>query len=164
MFTWNIQYISKTRLADALKQSVIDTERGDILIRIHTAIHNAEEAVDLAAFIKKIVPKAHIIGTSTSAVIHEGKLHMDQCLISVTQMTHLVPLYDEIYNKKNRSYFEALEKKAEELAKKYDCRFVDNETPYERVEKGHPTIVDYFYHEEVRGTANSGKRNVIHNS
>ncbi|MBQ4218671.1 MAG: radical SAM mobile pair protein B, partial [Butyrivibrio sp.] len=47
---------------------------------------------------------------------------------------------------------------------KYDCRFVDNETPYERVEKGHPTIVDYFYHEEVRGTANSGKRNVIHNS
>ena len=75
-----------------------------------------------------------------------------------------VPLYDEIYNKKNRSYFEALEKKAEELAKKYDCRFVDNETPYERVEKGHPTIVDYFYHEEVRGTANSGKRNVIHNS
>ena len=75
----------------------------------------------------------------------------------------LVPLYDEIYNKKKRSYFEALEKKAEELAKKYDCRFVDNETPYERVEKGHPTIVDYFYHEEVRGTANSGKRNVIHN-
>mgnify|MGYP006314562941 FL=1 len=76
----------------------------------------------------------------------------------------LMPLYDEIYNKKNRSYFETLEKKAEELAKKYDCRFVDNETPYERVEKGHPTIVDYFYHEEVRGTANSGKRNVIHNS
>ena len=67
--------------------------------------------------------------------------------------------FDEIYNKKNRSYFEALEKKAEEIAKKYDCRFVDNETPYERVPQGHPTIVDYFYHEEVRGTANSGKRN-----
>ena len=55
--------------------------------------------------------------------------------------------------------FEALEKKAEEIAKKYGCRFVDNETPYERVPQGHPTIVDYFYHEEVRGTANSGKRN-----
>lgn len=71
----------------------------------------------------------------------------------------LVPLYEEIYTKKNRSYFEALEKKAEEIAKKYGCRFVDNETPYERVEQGHPTIVDYFYHEEVRGTENSGKRN-----
>ena len=71
----------------------------------------------------------------------------------------LMPLYDEIYNKKNRAYFEALEKQAEEMARKNSCQFVDNETPYERVPKGHPTIVDYFYHEEVRGTANSGKRN-----
>ena len=39
----------------------------------------------------------------------------------------LVPLYDEIYNKHNRSYFEALEVKAEKMAKKYDCAFVDNE-------------------------------------
>ncbi len=71
----------------------------------------------------------------------------------------LIPLYDEIYNQKNRGYFESLEKKAEELANKNNCRFVDNEMPYERVPKGHPTIVDYFYHEEVRGTENSGKRN-----
>ena len=33
----------------------------------------------------------------------------------------LVPLYDEIYNKHNRSYFDALEVKAEKMAKKYDC-------------------------------------------
>lgn len=71
----------------------------------------------------------------------------------------LLPLYKEIYTKKNRGYFEALEKMAEEIANKYGCRFVDNETPYERVPQGHPTIVNYFYHEEVRGTKNSGKRN-----
>ncbi len=71
----------------------------------------------------------------------------------------LVPLYEEIYKKKNRSYFEALEAQAREMAGAYDCRFVDNETPYERVPQGHPTIVDYFYHEEVRGTENSGRRN-----
>lgn len=71
----------------------------------------------------------------------------------------LLPLYHQIYTRKDRSYFENLEKKAKEIAKKYDCRFVDNETPYERVPQGHPTIVDYFYHEEVRGTENSGKRN-----
>ena len=71
----------------------------------------------------------------------------------------LTPLYEEIYSKRNRSYFEALEKQAEEMARRYGCRFVDNETPYERVQQGHPTIVDYFYHEEVRGTENSGKRN-----
>ena len=71
----------------------------------------------------------------------------------------LVPLYDEIYNKHNRSYFETLEVKAEEMAKKYDCAFVDNEMPYGRVPQGHPVIVDYFYHEEIRGTENTGKRN-----
>ncbi len=70
----------------------------------------------------------------------------------------LVPLYDSVYNKKDRSYFEDLERKAREMADKHGCRFVDNETPYERVEKGHPIIVDYFYHEEVRGTQNSGQR------
>ena len=72
----------------------------------------------------------------------------------------LVPLYDEIYNKHNRSYFEALEVKAEKMAKKYDCAFVDNEMPYGRVPQGHPVIVDYFYHEEIRGTENTGKRNL----
>ena len=71
----------------------------------------------------------------------------------------LVSLYDEIYNKHNRSYFKALEEKAEEMARKYDCPFVDNEMPYGRVPQGHPVIVDYFYHEEVRGTENTGKRN-----
>ena len=71
----------------------------------------------------------------------------------------LFPLYEMIYNKKDRSYFRMLEQKAEEMARVNNCRFVDNETPYERVPQGHPTIVDYFYHEEVRGTANSGKRN-----
>ncbi len=61
----------------------------------------------------------------------------------------LVPLYDEIYNKHNRSYFEALENKAEKLAEKYDCPFVDNEMPYGRVPQGHPVIVDYFYNRET---------------
>ena len=42
------------------------------------------------------------------------------------------------------------------MAKKYDCPFVDNEMPYGRVPQGHPVIVDYFYHEEIRGTENTG--------
>ena len=70
----------------------------------------------------------------------------------------LVPLYDAIYNKKDRSYFQMLEKKAKRLARKYNCPFVDNELPYGRAEQGHPVIVDYFYHEEVRGSENTGKR------
>ena len=40
----------------------------------------------------------------------------------------------------------------------YDCPFVDNEMPYGRVPQGHPVIVDYFYHEEIKGSDNTGKR------
>ena len=58
----------------------------------------------------------------------------------------LVPLYDKIYNKKDRSYFEMLEKKAADMADKYGCQFVDNEMPYGSAKNGHPVIVDYFYH------------------
>ncbi len=101
MFTWNFQYISKARLAEAFHQLMLDSKKGDILIRIHTAIHLEDEAVDLARFIAGLVPGAHIFGTSTSAIISWGKLSQNQCVISVTQMTKgiiktaLLPTFDE---------------------------------------------------------------------
>lgn len=87
MFTWNFQYISKARLAETFEQLRLNSQVGDILIRIHTAIHLEDEAVDLARFIAKLVPGAHIFGTSTSAAICWGKLIPNQCVISVTQMS-----------------------------------------------------------------------------
>ena len=87
MFTWNLQFVSRKRLEDTLTQlTVSDGEGRDVLVRIHTAIHTPEEAVDLAAGIKSIIPNAQILGTSTSAIISEGKLIHDRCVISVTQM------------------------------------------------------------------------------
>ena len=73
----------------------------------------------------------------------------------------LVSLYDAIYNKKDRSYFQMLEQKAKRLAGNNHCPFVDNELPYGRAEQGHPVIVDYFYQEEVRGSENTGKRRMV---
>ncbi|MFR7477383.1 MAG: radical SAM mobile pair protein B [Acutalibacteraceae bacterium] len=74
------------------------------------------------------------------------------------QYPGLVSLYDTIYNKRDKSYFHILEKQAEALAKENRCPFVDNELPYGRAEPGHPVIVNYFYHEEVRGSENTGIR------
>ena len=50
------------------------------------------------------------------------------------------------------------EEKAQQMAERYNCPFVDNEMPYGRVPQGHPIIVDYFYHEEIRGSENTGVR------
>lgn len=70
----------------------------------------------------------------------------------------LLPLYRAIYQKGDRSYFRELEEQAARLAAENDCPFMDNELPYGRAVPGHPVIVDYFYHEEVRGSENTGKR------
>lgn len=72
--------------------------------------------------------------------------------------SHLTTLYQAIYQKGDRSYFRGLEQQAEQLAMENGCPFVDNELPYGRAEPGHPVIVDYFYHEEVRGSENTGRR------
>ena len=80
---------------------MLNSRDGDILIRIHTAIHLEDEAVDLARFIKGLVPSALIFGTSTSAVIGWGKLCRNQCIVSVTQMSGgyvrsaMLPTYDD---------------------------------------------------------------------
>lgn len=70
----------------------------------------------------------------------------------------LLPLYHAIYTKGDRSYFRSLEDRAQSLAEANSCPFVDNELPYGRAEPGHPVIVDYFYHEEIRGSENTGRR------
>lgn len=72
---------------------------------------------------------------------------------------HLQELYHNIYEKHNRDYFKFLEKKAQEMAKKNFCSFVDNELSYGKAIQGHPVIVNYFYHEEIKGTNNTGIRN-----
>ena len=70
----------------------------------------------------------------------------------------LATLYHVIYTEGDRSYFRDLEERARRLAEENDCPFADNELPYGRAKPGHPVIVDYFYHEEIRGSENTGRR------
>lgn len=70
----------------------------------------------------------------------------------------LATLYHVIYTEGDRSYFRDLEERARRLAEENNCPFVDNELPYGRAKPGHPVIVDYFYHEEIRGSENTGRR------
>ena len=73
---------------------------------------------------------------------------------------HLLPLYEEIYSQNDRTYWKQLEQEAAKMAQEVQCKYVYNELPYERIPKGNPTIVNYLYHEEIRGSENTGKRNV----
>lgn len=72
----------------------------------------------------------------------------------------LMPLYHEIYDKNIRLYWKNLEQEIENYAKENGLHFIDNHLPDGRSEKGKPTIINYFYHEQIRGSDNTGTRKV----
>lgn len=129
-----------------------------------------EAGIRTVCFISPVFPGI----TDFTAIFHRVKNQCDlvwlenlnlrggfkQDILDYIQEKHpdLVPLYRAIYQKGDRSYFQQLEKQASQLAAENECPFVDNELPYGRAVPGHPVIVDYFYHEEVRGSENTGTR------
>ena len=72
----------------------------------------------------------------------------------------LLPLYQSIYYQHDRAFFIELERLVKEYAEENGCRFVDNKIDVDRAVNGYPVFIDYFYHEEVRGTGNTGVRNI----
>lgn len=149
----------------------LDMDRAVSIERRLAAMKTVYEAgIRTVCFIAPVFPGI----TDFMAIFHRVK---DQCdlvwlenlnlrggfkqdILDYIQEKHpdLVPLYRSIYQKGDRSYFQQLEKQASQLAAENDCPFVDNELPYGRAVPGHPVIVDYFYHEEIRGSDNTGTR------
>ena len=127
MFTWNFQHISNNRLVETFEQLKLDESDGDILIRIHTASHLPDEAVELARFIKHLVPDAKIFGTSTSAIISNGMLIADQCIISITQMSrgHIrTARFSTINNSENLISYDELCHKVKDLIVGENTKFL----------------------------------------
>ncbi len=70
----------------------------------------------------------------------------------------LLPLYREIYDKGDKTYWKVLEQQIENLTREKGLPYINNYLPDGRSEKGKPTVINYFYHEEIRGSENTGKR------
>ena len=64
----------------------------------------------------------------------------------------LLPLYDDIYKRQRRDYWQTLALQVEAYTKEHQMPYVINDLPYGRSEYGHPVVVNYFYHEEIRLT------------
>lgn len=60
----------------------------------------------------------------------------------------LVPLYEDIYNRKRTEYWQSLEKEISSYAAEQGYPYRVNDLPYGRSEKGKPVLVNYFYHEK----------------
>lgn len=70
----------------------------------------------------------------------------------------LYPLYESIYYKDNNRYWGQLIEQIKKCAEENHFSWFDNYLPDGRSVPGKPAIVNYLYHEEVRGSENTGKR------
>lgn len=71
----------------------------------------------------------------------------------------LLPLYQDIYNRNNRSYWEALDTELKEYATKIGLDYVTNDDSMSRPFDALPVIVNYFYHSEIKKSARKGGGN-----
>jgi radical SAM mobile pair protein B len=70
----------------------------------------------------------------------------------------LMYLYNEIYSKKNRTYFDELGEWIRNYCIENGNPYEDNHLPEGRMEKGKPMLINYLFHEEVRDSENKGTR------
>lgn len=69
----------------------------------------------------------------------------------------LVPLYESIYNKKDRTYWENLDKEMKEFCKEENLPYVRDDDSMQRPLNEPPIVVNYFYHEEITKSAKKKK-------
>ena len=65
----------------------------------------------------------------------------------------LLPLYRQIYNKNDRTYWEILDQKVSEYARKKGFLYVVDKEPFLRDPTGKPIIINYFYHSQIKQSA-----------
>ena len=65
----------------------------------------------------------------------------------------LVPLYEEIYSKGNRDYWEILDRELRAYVKESGLSYVRNDDSMNLPFEAPPILVNFFYHEEIKKSA-----------
>ena len=68
----------------------------------------------------------------------------------------LLPLYQEIYNKNDRRYWELLDAELKAWAAEIGLDYVTNDDSMSRPFEAPPIIVNFFYHSEIKKSARKG--------
>ncbi len=68
----------------------------------------------------------------------------------------LVPLYDEIYRKGDREYWAELDSEMREYCMQNDLEYLRNDDTMKKPFEAKPAVVNFFYHEEIKNSAQRG--------
>ena len=70
----------------------------------------------------------------------------------------LLPLYQEIYNKGKRGYWEMLDARLKAFTEEIGLDYVTNDDSMRRPFEAPPVVVKYFYHEQMKKSARKGAK------
>ena len=110
---------------------------------------------DAEAIIRRVKGQCHLIRLENLNLRGSFKT----VIMAYIQSTrpHLLPLYQEIYNSGNRSYWETLDQQLRTYADEIGLDYVTDDDSVRRPFDAPPVIVNYFYHEKIKKSAKRGK-------
>ena len=110
---------------------------------------------DVEAIIRRVKGQCHLIWLENLNLRGSFKT----VIMAYIQSTrpHLLPLYQEIYNSGNRSYWETLDQQLRTYADEIGLDYVTDDDSVRRPFDAPPVIVNYFYHEKIKKSAKRGK-------
>lgn len=161
--SWSINTLDETFRAD-MDRAVSIERRLEAMRRVY------EAGIRTVCFVSPIFPGI----TDPKAIIEQVREFADlvwlenlnlrgsfkATILAYIREKHpeLVPLYEEIYNRRRTDYWQALEQQMAAYAAANGLPYRVNDLPYGRSEKGQPVVVNYFYHEKIRFNNRSSER------
>jgi hypothetical protein len=84
MRSYNCEYQNELEFFDYLKKTAINPDSRNILVQVFTSVSNRQEIIMVCEQIKKFLPWAQIIGTTTSGEILEHDLTENTSILSIS--------------------------------------------------------------------------------
>lgn len=110
---------------------------------------------DVKAIIKKCQKYCHLIWLENLNLRGDYKVTIMNYIKE--KYPSLYPLYQQIYNKKDNTYWEKLNEEIAEFCKEENLLYVRDDDSITRDFDEPPVVVNYFYHEMVKKSAKKNK-------
>lgn len=162
--SWSINTLDEA-FKDDMDKAVSIERRFNAMEQFHNA------GIRTTCFISPIFPEI----TDVKAIITQAKEHCNLIWLENLNLRGsykaiimdyikekypaLLPLYQDIYNRNDRRYWEALDTELKEYAAEIGLDYVTNDDSMSRPFDAPPVIVNYFYHSEIKKSARKGGGN-----
>jgi diguanylate cyclase (GGDEF)-like protein len=116
MQTYNIRYKNKNDLEKFIAKYP-DIANKEVLIQVFTSVHTKFQVDELVMHIYDVLPKAHILGTSTSFSIFQSQIIENSCVLSLTVFENTNISVYSIEANESINHFDLGKRMADQLTK-----------------------------------------------